>query len=380
MPSYSQGNVNPYQIASVIPNEVFGIAINWFAPRTPLLARLPKVPDGSPVFQMVGHTYRPRSTKLNAAVADNTNTTINLLDNSFIMTGDILALASGEYVEVVSDPSTSNTTVTVRRGIGGTTAAAQTNATAVVLVGNSRTGGEDSPKSISSSLSTATQVMQTIQHPYSVGGGVQSNTLYPLQPGASTPLEGYKMDAMQNCVDDAEYSAYYGVLEQASSSISRPKMAGLSSIIQTNKVTSPVSASAYKASDFQRDLLTGPRKTGGAPNMVFVSSNWMDAFATWSIPLQRIDQGETIFGRPLRSYSCAFLGDVEIVEASLLPNFTAFSLTADEVRWRVKRPMIDEPYAKSGDVSKGHILVELAIEVDNEFHHGWLQGVTAFSS
>lgn len=379
MPAYSQGTVNPYQIANVIPNEVFGIAINWFAPRTPLLSRLPKVPDGSPVFQMIGHSYRPRTTKLNAALADNTNTSITLLDGSFLMQGDILKLASGEYVEVTADPPANNV-VTVRRGIAGTTAASQTNATVVVLVGNSRTGAEDGPKAIASSLSTTTQAMQTIQHPYSVGGGVQSNKLYPLQPGASTPLEQYKMDAMQNAMDDGEYSAYYGALELANTTITRSKMAGLRNLITTNLVTSPVSASAYKASDFQRDLLTGPRKTGGAPDMVFVASNWMDAFATWSIPLQRIDQGDTIFGRPIRSYSCAFLGDVEIVESSLLPNFTAFSLTSDEARWRVKRALIDEPYAKSGDTSKGHMLMELAIELDNEFHHGWLEGVTAFSS
>jgi len=378
--AYNQGVLNPYQIASTIPNEVFGIAINWFAPRSPLLSRLPKVPDGSPIFQMIGHSYRPRTTTLGAALADNTNTTVVLTDASFIMQGDILALASGEYVEVTADP-TNTTNITVRRGISGTTAAAQSNTTAVTLIGNSRTGGEDMPKAISSQLSTATQYMQTIQHPYSVGGGVQSNTLYPLQPGASTPLEGYKMDAMQNAVDDGEYSAYYGKGEAATNSTaSRAKMNGLSSIITTNKVTSPTSASAYKASDFQRDLLTGPRKTGGAPSMVFVASNWMDAFATWSIPLQRIDQGQTVYGRNIRSYSCAFLGDVEIVEASLLPNFTAFSITPEEVRWRVKRPLIDEPYAKSGDVSKGHMLMELAIEVDNEFHHGWLQGVTAFSA
>lgn len=377
MPAYNSGAVNPQQVASIIPNEVFGIAVNWFAPRIPLLSRLPKIPDGSPVFQMVAHSYRPRATTLGAAALVG-DTTLTLADGSFVMQGDVLALATGEYVEVTADPAAN--VVTVRRAASGTTAAAQTSGSAVTLVGNSRTGAEDFPKAISSGLSTSTQVQQVYQHPYSVGGGVNSNTQYPLAPGAATPLAGYKMDAMQNCCDDVEYTAYFGKLELPSVGAGRAKAAGLRNILTTNVTTTPGSASAYKASDFQRDLLTKPRTTGGQPNVVVVASNWMDAFATWSIPLQRIEQGETTFGRPIRSYSCAFLGDVEIWEASLLPSFTAFSLTTSEVRWRVKRPLLDQPYAVTGDLQKGHMLAEMAIEVDNEFHHAWLQGVTAFSS
>jgi len=123
MPSYSQGAVAPYQVASVVPNEVFGIAINWFAPRTPLLARLPKIPDGSPVFQMIGHQYRPRTGTTNAAIANSTGTSLTLVDVSFLMQGDILKLAGGEYVECTGDPDTTNNTIAVRRGIAGSTAA-----------------------------------------------------------------------------------------------------------------------------------------------------------------------------------------------------------------------------------------------------------------
>ena len=378
--AYQQGALAPYQIASVIPNEVFGIAINWFAPRTPMLARLNKIPDGSPVFQMIGHKYRPRTATTNAAVANSTGTTLTLVDASYLMQGDVLKLASGEYVEVTADPDATNNTATVRRGIGGSTAANIANTTTVTLVGNSRTGAEDQPKSIASALATATQYMQVIQHPYSIGGGVISNALFPIQPGVATPLEQYKMDAMQNAMDDAEMAAYLGLAEAPNATVTRAKMAGLRNIISTNLNTQPTNYNGYHAADFQRDLLTKPRKSGGRPDMIFVASNWMDAFATWSIPLQKLDQGDTIFGRNIAAYSCSFLGDVTIVEASLLPDYTAFSVTSDEVRWRVKRPLIDEPYGKSGDLTKGHMLMELAIEVDNEFHHAWVEGVTAFSA
>src|SRR5947209_545770 len=121
MPYGNQGAVTPPQVQSVTPNNIFGIATNWFPNRTPLFSRLAKVPDGNPVFQMVGHSYRPRTTTLGGAVADGVATTITLADASSFMKGDVLKLASGEYVEITADPNLGANTITVRRGIGSTT-------------------------------------------------------------------------------------------------------------------------------------------------------------------------------------------------------------------------------------------------------------------
>lgn len=378
--TFNTGAVTPTQVAGVVPLQIFGIAVNWFANRTPLLSRLAKVPDGAPAFQMVGHSYRQRTTTLGAAVADTTGTTITLADASSFLAGDVLRLASGEYVEITVDPNVGANTIAVRRGIGTSTAATQTNGSTVTLVTNTRTGAEDNQTAISSKLVGLTQYMQTIQHPYSVGGGVQTNSLFPLVPGASTPFEQYKMDAMQHCADDAEYAFYSGMAESNAVAGNRPKMAGLQNILVTNNTVAPSDAAAYKATSFQRDLLTKPRKKGGAPSVIVVASNWMDAFSTWGHPLQKLDAGETSFGTPIETYEAPFLGGVRIWEASLLPDFTAFALTPAEVRVRVKRAMADYALAKTGDVEKGMILQELAIEVDNEAHHSYLSGVTAFSA
>jgi hypothetical protein len=381
MSVYVQGAVTPAGIAGVIPNEVFGIAINWFAPRVPLLFRLPKVPDGSPIYQMVGHKYRPRTTTLGAAITSSGATSIVLADNTSFMQGDVLQLASGEHVEIVADPNSDGVTITVNRGVETTTAATQSNGSAVRLVGNSRTGAENSPKAIQSVLTSVTQYAQTFQHPYTIGGGVLSNTLFPVAPGARTPLDQYKMDAMQNALDDISQSSYFGVGESAANATSgRAKQVGLRTLITTNKVTSPSDASAYKSTSFQRDFLTAPRKSGGYPNIVVLASNWMDAFATWAIPLQKIVQGQTTFGADITAFAAPFLGDVLIIEDSLLPNYTGFSLTEQECRFRFKRPLVDEPYGKIGDTAQGHMIAEGSIELDNEFHHAWVEGVTAFSN
>lgn len=388
MPSYGQqGTYTPLQAYGVTPVPTFGIGINWFAPRIPVVARLPRVDFGGPSFKLVGHRFRPRALTLGAAVVDGTDATITLNDVTMTMKGDVFKLVSGEYVEATGDPtvvtpSTGAGTVAVRRGVSGTTAAAQANSSAVVVIGNSRTGAEAAKAAMSGQTVTLTQYMQTVQHGYSVGGGVQSNGLWPLGPGAATPLEQYKMDCLQNVLDDFEYSAYFGIAEapDASGSAGRAKMAGLRSTLTTNRVTSPSDAAAYKATSFQRDLLTAPRKNGGAPSAVVVSSNWMDAFTTWGFPLQLVSQGQTSLGVDVSVMKCPFLGDVEIIEASLLPNFTAFSLTAGQVRWRVKRAVVDEPYGKTADSADGHMIGEMALDIESEAHHAWLEGVTAFSA
>jgi hypothetical protein len=378
VPAYNQGQVGQQQTYQSVPNDVFGIAIHWFANRNPLAFRLPKQAEGASAFQMVGYKYRPRTTTLGAALTDGTGTTVTVADASFFMAGDVIKVNS-EYMEVTVDPP-SGTTLTVRRGASGSTGATALINAVVTLVGNSRTGGEKNPTAVTPALASVTQFMQVIQHPYSVAGSVQANTFFPNLPGASTPLASYKMVAMQNAIDDMEYSAYQGKAEGISGSVSRQKMGGLRNLLTTNVQTSPSDASAYKAASFQRDLLTSARKKGGQPSAIYVSSNFMDAFQIWGLPAQRIMAGTTIFGTPISVFASPFLGGIDIVECSLLPDFTAFALTESEAKWRVRRPLADTPYGVTGDSSDGHMLAELALEVDNEPHHSWVEGVTAFSA
>lgn len=390
MPWGSQGPVSPYNVYSSIPQTFFGIMINWFAPRCPLLARLPKIPEGNNIFNMVGHAYRPRTVGIGSTgFVNNTDvtTTITIADASSLMGGDVFYTTGGEYVEVVSDPTAGSNSVTFQRGVASSSKATAAGSSLLTLVGNTRTGAEDTPQAIASALTNVTQYMQTIQHPYTIGGSTQTNTMFPVQPGAATPLDQYRMDATQNWMDDAEQSAYWGKSEAVSSATThRQKMAGVFNLITTNSIVSGDSqfgtsagtyaTASFTAAAFQNFLVTRPRKKGGQPDVVVVSSNWFNAFAIWGIPLNRIMEGNTVFGRPINTYASPFLGDIELWESSLMPDFTAFSLTQMEARWRVKRPLVDEPLAKTGDVMKGQMIGELAIELDNEAHHACIQPST----
>jgi hypothetical protein len=187
------------------------------------------------------------------------------------------------------------------------------------------------------------------------------------------------MDALQNLLDDMEVSSYYG-LGEGPTVAGRPKQRGLRSLLSSNKVTAPTNAGAYKPSDLIRDTLERCRTNGGSPDVLLVSSNFMTGLAVWGHAAQRIDAGVNVFGLPIDVFEAPFLGGISLIEAPLLRPFSAVALTSSEVRLRMKRNEYWSPRGSRGDAFEGDWIAEGAIEVENEAHHAWLEGITAFSA
>lgn len=361
-----------------IRNDVHVVATNWFVNRCPLVTRLPRLPVGSTTFTLVNRAFRRRTTAVAAAVASG-DSQITLENASSFMVGDVLELPSGERVEVLADPNVTTNVVQVRRAAEGTTAAAAAIGGTVRLIGNSRTGGEVNQSAVALQPTGTIQYCQTFQHPVQVAGSLQSSLGYQTSPGIQTPFEQHKMDALQNMLDDMEVSSYYG-LGEAPTVAGRPKQRGLRSLLSSNKVTAPTNAGAYKPSDLIRDTLERCRANGGSPDVLLVSSNFMTGLAVWGHAAQRIDAGVNVFGVPIDVFEAPFLGGLSIIEAPLLRPFTAVALTSTEVRLRMKRNEYWNPRGSRGDAFEGDWIAEGGIEVENEAHHAWLEGITAFSA
>ena len=363
--------------AGVIPPDVFGIAINWFVNRSPLFARVPKLPVGSVEFRITNDNYRPSSTALNnGSTVTNVATAFVVADASTFLKGDLIQI-DNEVIRVAADPTITTNTLTVTRGYGGTTAASHTDLTAVYLIGNARLGNEINQTGISRIPAPVSQYCQTIQHPYQVGGSLASTSNYV--SGLGSPLQRDKMMGLQHAMDDFERSAYYGV-GQAPTALLPPAMKGLKSLIATNKVTSPTNAGAYKPDDLIRDTVQACFANGGKPDTLLVSTNFLQGLAVWANHVQRLAPNSTIFGDPVDTFAVSFLPNIDIVPSPLLRPFTAVALSSHEVRARVKRPMVDYPRGRRGDAEEGDIILEGAIELDNEAHHAWVEGITAFSA
>jgi Family of unknown function (DUF5309) len=398
MADFLQGFLGTYQAGVEARNDVTVAIRNWFANRNPLVTRLPYVPVERVDFLMYTHKYRARSTTLGAAVTANSQTGLTTADATFLMNHDVLQLVdsvtgNSEYVQISGDP-TSSTTFNVLRGVSGTTPLASVaSGSTVNLIGNSRNGAEVNQTGLTTIGVSRTQYCQTFQFPVQIGGSAQTARAQVMPGGIQTPFDFNMTVQLQNMVDDIENSCYYGIAQAPTADSGSPdsattaKMNGLSSILVTNNIgglanpsATPVNGSAYGSADLIRDTLQAARQNGGEPDLLVVSTNFMSGFATWGQAIQRIPAGQTVFGTPINVLEAPFLHGVTIVEAPLLRPYTAIALTSSEVYIRNKRNPYWNLRGNRGDMVEGDWLAEMAIEVVNESHHAWVQGITAFSA
>jgi hypothetical protein len=203
--------------------------------------------------------------------------------------------------------------------------------------------------------------------------------------GFATPLDRDRMLAMQHVMDDFESATYYGRAQAMSSTVTRPTMLGLGGgttygLVRTNFTTSPTNAAAYKPSDLVRDTIQAVFNGGGNPTVLLVSTDFLNGLAVWGHAAMRLQAGANVFGTPIDLFEAPFLSGISVIPAPLLRPGTAICLSDPEVRIRLKRPMIDKPRGSRGDAFEGDIIMEGAIELDNEAHHAWVSGVTAFAA
>jgi Family of unknown function (DUF5309) len=387
MADYLQGYMGTAAAGTEARNDITVAIKNWFANRNPLVTRLPYVPVETGTWKTYSHKYRARSTTLTTTVSATTTTGLTVADTSFLMNHDLLYAqnnntGAGEIMQIAADPLTA-TTLSVTRGVSGTTALSSITGTAastVWLLGNSRTGSEVAQTGLSTIGVARTQYAQTFQFPVQIGGSAQNARAQVFPGGIQSPFEFNQTVQLQNMVDDIENIIYYGVQDAPVDNTVTAKCDGLRAIFTTNNVTAPTNGAAYSSTDLIRDTLQACRTGGGEPDLLVVSTNFMSAFATWGQAVQRLSAGDTIFGTPIKIILAPFLDGVTIVEAPLLRPYTAIALTSSEIYIRNKRNPFWNLRGSRGDMVEGEWIAELAPEVQNESHHAWVEGITAFSA
>ncbi len=400
IPAFTQTPVTLYPWLAYKPTTVYGIAQQWFLPRSPFMSRFPTETTNAVEFKMVGHNFRSRVTKVvNAASA--TDTIITVADASILMNGDSVKFDSGEAAELVGAPDIVANTIRIARGKGGTTAAAITAQSTLFNMGNSRTGSEKFQAGISPLPSSTSQYVQTFQHIVSVSGLVQAvgrQGGFPVPPGQASPFDADKMRAMQNLVDDVEVSSLVGIGEPLSSVNARPKQKGLFYILRTTNLGpggtangfsgEPRNRTAYKPTDFEKDVLGPIRASGGKPALMMISNQFRTGLVQWGFTLQVINSGQTYFGVPVETYYSPFLGAIQIIENMWLDvcfpgSASAIVLTEGMIRYRVLEQLDFKAYGRQGDTGaagEGDWIHRCGLEVDNEQMHGMVQGITDFAT
>ena len=224
--AYLQGIQGAFDNQAEVRNNIYVVASNWFVNRCPLVTRVPRVPTGSTTFTIVSRSFRPRVATLAAAVAAG-DTQIALADASPFMNGDVLELASGERVELIGDPNLVDQHRPRPPRRGRDDARHRRGQRRDPADRQQPDRGGDQPERRRHEARRRDPVLPDLAAP---GPG---RRLAPglvgvrdRRPGVRTPFEQYKMDALQNLMDDMEYSSYYGRGEDPAVA-ARPKQKGL---------------------------------------------------------------------------------------------------------------------------------------------------------
>lgn len=382
--TYLQGAVTAFGIQTPeVINDISAYAVSMFVPETPLLSLLPREPVGTVAFEWLNSKTRPRANTVGTGgMTDTTGTSLPVADASMYMTGDILEIGT-ERLEVTGDPvlTTTPNTVAVRRAAQGSTAATHAATTAITLIGNSRPDAVINPTAIRNIRVKSTNYCQNFIFPVQVGG-VAASTRMVLPPGVSSLFTSDQLEALRNMMRDIENTAYYGIAEAQSGTVS-PKTAGLKAQIVTNKTTASSDAAAYTVDSFIRDGVQKCRDGGGDPNFALVSTGFLRGLAKWGQTPERITVGETRLGTPIEAYKAPFLSrEIVFMEAQQLgsaSNITYILLNSDEVKMRVKRNEFWNPHGVRGDLAEGEYIAEMGLQLINEAHHAYVDGITAFA-
>lgn len=396
-----QGVVGNLNLANEQTTVLYPYMREVFINEAPLLMRLPRMQAAGQAYNIVANDVRPRSYTLNAA-CNNTDTTITLTDTTPLLVGDILELpnttgASTERIQVSAIGN--NTTATIVRAMGGTTAvtnAANNNSNlTVTLIGNSASGAEVARGTERSSRFLIPQYVQTFDFPVQVGGlaNAVQNTQLPL--GTSSVFSDEQRTKMVEMVRDIEYSYYYGK-PTAQTSTKNATMAGLKHLIgyYAGRTTALASASntnvktnggsSYTMLSFVADTIQKCIDGGGDPDVVVCSTGFMTGLFTWGYGKTQIqDPRQTELGVPINQVTYPFAGkNVTFVPSYQLgssSNHTAIVLTSKDVLTRYIRQEFWNQRGVRGDLTEGEFIGDFAIEVGHPGWHAWVEGITSFA-
>jgi hypothetical protein len=372
------GLVGPYDFDGVIKPDFFtAMRITWLD-QYPLMARVRETATNAVTVKAVDDAYRPNSTTFNDA--NNTNnaaTSLIVSDASTFLVGDVVQIDS-ELCLITAINTTSNT-LTITRGHAGSTAAVHNNAAVVYLISNTRTGAEVDQDAVTRVFDASLTYPQTVQHPYQIGGSTEASSGNMGIPGGFASMVGYeRAKCAEEVMRDFERACYYGKGLALAADTTRPMMTGLINRISTNKSTQPTNYSGYKPSDFVRDLLTAPAGYGGKVDTLILSTEYRNAFAIWGLNLTQVRAGDTVLGNDFTTMVCPELA-ASVHFSPLLRAYTAIGLQSNELAFAWKRRPFDKPRGSRGDAVEGDIIGEGCLVLNNEAHHSFVYGVTAFA-
>lgn len=386
-----QDILNIYSLTSGGETEtrIDAFAREVFLPDAPLFLTLPMKQAPGDSWSVVGSTVRPQTYTLNGAILSG-GTTLTLTDTTSLQVGDILEMfatggASTDRMLVTAVPS--STTVTVQRAFEGTTAVANDNTgnKTVRLIGTASTGSEVNKTSFRNSPSAYNQRLQTFMYRVAVGGLTNTVQNVVLPNGMPSPLSHQQQTKLVEAIKDVQTSMYFGKGQARGAVTDRPTMLGIREIIRTfssgANIYSTASTNLTQIQWIQR-LVQKAVDGGGSPDLFVCSTDWLSAFATWSIGKQQFTEHDrtNILGLNIDRIFIPFgQKRIEIMYDYNLPAGTGCLLTRSDVMGVQNRALRYKPAGSRGDAEEGDYIGDYSIEAGHPSWHSWIENVASYA-
>jgi hypothetical protein len=257
--------------------------------------------QSSPRFEWIEDDWRGRWGQVTAGGGiDNVTTSLAVDDGTLFKKGDTVlvpnAASSSTLPEMFLVASVSGNTLTIERGHGGTTAAAIANASALAVLGVSRSEGGAIGESRTTSPVVRTGYTQIFEEVIDLTRTAAATKQYGAPGGDRDRLQAKMLEELKMQMNRqflwgraSENLAYAGGLGTGPMRTS----AGLNTVITTNVVDAGVTVTPDTMETFARRAF---RYAGGRPLILLAPPILISAINTWANSRLRLEGSDKFFG------------------------------------------------------------------------------------
>jgi len=300
-------------------------------------------------------------------------TTIRRLDTSVVVaTGDGTKFQAGDLIiidsEVIRVSSVSTDTLTVVRAYGLTTAALHTSAAIMIGLGQALPEGSDPEPTRAIDRTNRFNYTQ-IFGPIAVqtSGSEDAVQKYGL---SGTEFDHQVANRMKEMSVSLEQDLLYGVRAEDTSNFWR-SMGGLEYWITTNVDSSTTTLTETAL----LNSLQACFDAGGAPDRIVTGSRQKRVISNFNASLIRYANQDMLRGQIVESYDSDFGRQAVILDRWCHPN-DLFIFNRDQAELVTLRPMQFEMLAKTGDSTKGQVLMEKSFKFKRQQHASRFSALT----
>lgn len=303
----------------------------------------------------------PLSTTTGGTMSSDT-TAMTIGDAYYLRQGHVILIDS-EYILVTSVSSDSQT---ITRNWGGTQATHASGAT-VTVVGNAHVQGEDSAASTTMDVTAPYNYTQILEDQVKISRTQQKI----LQYGVNDEYD-YQVDKkFKEQLRLLEKALFYGQ-RQVGSATASAGMGGLPTFVTDNTTAMADAALTRKAFD---DAVQAAWEDGGTPDLVVCNAWVKRKITSFYEPNVRTTRLEKRGGVTISEVETEF-GVLQVLMDRWCPSTSLYILQSEYVGVLPFDPFFEEPLAKDGDYTLGHVVGEYTLVVRNDKAHALISGIS----